>query len=274
MKDVASQELPVEVKRQMQAGKALQLELARLSAEAMAEPLATPQVVDFTNEVDYVQHTTGRWRDPGIRPISPEGYVLNKQQIYRRMRRARAKYLEKMEIGQAEKATYYKKPIADWDAEELARGRPRNAAGNFKGPKPAWVSAEIHEEAMDRFKSIVRTGMRVASIDAIEFMQQMLNDDSTDNRGRPLIPASTKLQAAQFLVEHLVGKPTQRIESDVSVKLQAIMASVMVNPGDQATGNYMPAHLPGFTMELAAAMSDEEEGGGDDGEFETIYEEQ
>lgn len=238
----------------------------------MAEPLATPQVVDFTNEVDYVQHTTGRWRDPGIRPISPDGYVLNKQQIYRRMKRARAKYLEKMEIGQVEQAAYYKKPLVDWDAEELARGRPRNAAGNFKGPKPAWVSAEIHEEAMDRFKSIVRTGMRVASIDAIEFMQSMLNDESTDNRGRPLIPASTKLQAAQFLVEHLVGKPTQRIESDVSVKLQAIMASVMVNPGDQATGNYMPAHLPGFTMELAAAMSGEEDGGGEDEEFNVVYE--
>jgi hypothetical protein len=249
--------LPVEVRRSQQAGKALQLELARLNAEATAEPLATPQVVDFTKTVDYVQHTTGRWNDPGIRPISPEGYVLNKQQIYRRMRRARKKFLEKMELSGAEQNALHKKPLADWDAEELARGRPRDAKGGFKGPKPAWVTAEMHEEAMDRFKSIVRTGMRVASIDAIEFMQRMINDEETDNRGRPLIPASTKLQAAQFLVEHLVGKPTQRVESDVSVKLQGLMAQVMVNPGEQATGNYMPAHFPGFTMELAAGMSDD-----------------
>lgn len=259
MKAVAHEELPVEARRMMQAGKALQLELARLHAEATADPQATPQVVDFTNIVDYVQHTTGRWNDPGARPISPEGYVLNKQQIYRRMKRAKAAFLAKMEIGQAEQAALHKKPIADWDAEELARGRPRDSKGGFKGPKPSWVTAEIHEEAMERFKSIVRTGVRVASIDAVEFMQRMINDEETDNRGRPLVPASTKLQAAQFLVEHLIGKPTQRVESDVSVKLQGLLGAVMVNPGEQATGSYMPAHFPGFTMELAAGQSDEDD---------------
>ena len=273
MKDVESNGLPVEVRRTQQAGKALQLELARLHAAATAEPQAHPAVVDFSETVDYVQHTTGRWMDPGVRPISPEGYVLNKQQIYRRMKRAREKYLEKMNIGQAEKQAYYKKPLADWDEEELARGRPRNAAGNFKGPKPAWVSAELHEEAMDRFKSVIRTGMRVASVDAINFMQKVLVDDSTDNRGRPLVPASTKLQAAMFLAEHLVGKPTQRIESDVSVKLQAILGTVMVNPGEQATGNYMPAHFPGMTMELMAGPSDDEEEEDDNFEFDVKYEE-
>lgn len=259
MKDVVSNGLPVEVRRTQQAGKALQLELARLNAEATAAPRATPQVVDFEKTVDYVQHTTGRWNDPGIRPISPEGYVLNKQQIYRRMKRARKKFLEKMEIGAAEKAALHRKPIADWDAEELARGRPRDARGGFKGPKPEWVTAEIHEEAMERFKSIVRTGVRVASIDAVEFMQRMINDEETDNRGRPLVPASTKLQAAQFLVEHLIGKPTQRVESDVSVKLQGLLGAVMVNPGEQATGQYMPAHFPGFTMELSVGQSDEDD---------------
>ena len=237
----------------------------------MEEPQATPAVVDFSGIVDYVQHTTGRWMDPAIRPISPEGYVLNKQQIYRRMKRARKNFLEKMDIGQAEKKAYYQKPLADWDAEELARGRPRNSKGNFKGAKPTWVTSEMHEEAMDRFKSIIRTGMRVASVDAIEFMQKMITDDETDNRGRPLVPASTKLQAAQFLVEHLVGKPTQRVESDVSVRLQGILAGVMVNPGDQATGNYMPAHMPGFTMELSTGPSDEPPED-DDHEFDTIYE--
>lgn len=239
----------------------------------MAEPQVHPRVVDFTNIDDYVQHTTGRWRDPGVRPISPEGYVLNKQQIYRRTKRAQKKFLEKMNLGAAEQATYYKKPIADWDEEELARGRPRDSKGGFRGPKPKWVTAEMHEEAMDRFKSVVRTGMRSATVDAIEFMKRMINDDSTDNRGRPLVPASTKLTAATFLVEHLVGKPTQRIESDVSVKLQAILAGVMVNPGDQATGNYMPAHLPGFTMELAAAVAGEDDIEDDDEfEFDVKYE--
>lgn len=270
MKELESNGLPVEVRRNQQAGKALQLELARLNAAAMAEPLATPVIVDFTGVKDIISHTTGRWRDIGIRPISPEGFVLNKQQIYRRMKRAKKKYLEKMAIGQAEKQAYYRKPLADWDEEELARGRPRNSQGNFKGPKPAWVTAEMHEEAMDRFKSTIRMGMRVASVDAIKFMQNILTDDETDNRGRPLVPASTKLQAAQFLVEHLVGKPTQRTESEVSVKLQGMLAGVMVNPEEEATG-FIPAHFPGFTMELMSAPGEEEREDEDvdiDAEFE------
>lgn len=258
MPDKVFSDLPLEAKKSRLAGKALQLELARLNAEGLAESNALPRVVDFTHTVDYVQHTTGRWQDPGVKPISPDGFQLNKQQIYRRMKRARDAFEKKMNISPAEAAIRYKKPLDEWDADELARGRPRNSKGKFSGPNPTWVTAEVHEEAMDRFKSIVKTGMRIATVDAIKVVQDILNDDSTDNRGRPLVAASTKLQAATFLIEHVAGKPTQRIENDVSIKLQAILGSVMVNPSELATGNYMPGHLPGLTMELAA-LADEDE---------------
>lgn len=220
--------------------------------------MAKIQTVDFSATEDYVQHATGRWRDEDAAPMSPEGYRLNKQQIYRRQKRAQDAFAKKMNLSEVEKEIKFRKPLSEWDAEELARGRPRNRDGSFRGPKPAYVSGEIYEEAMDRFKSIVKTGMRVATVDAIQVVQGILNDDSTDNRGRPLVAASTKLQAAQFLIEHVVGKPTQRVENDVSVKLQAILGSVMVNPSEMATGNYMVGHLPGLTMELAAAATEED----------------
>lgn len=261
---VKFEDLPVEVKRSRQAGKALQLELARLHETGLAAKNATPAIVDFAKTTDYIQHASGVWKDIGASPISPEGFQLNKQQIYRRMRRAREAYNKKINLSTAEKNIRYKKPLDEWDAQELARGRPRDARGGFSGPKPAWVSAEVHEEAMDRFKSIVRSGMRVAAVDAVELVQSLLNDDSTDNRGRPLVSAGTKLQAATFLIEHMVGKPTQRIESDVSVKLQGILATVMMNPTDMASGNYLPGHLPGITMELAALAVDE---GDDDDDY-------
>lgn len=247
------QELSPDQKRARLAGKALQLELSRLNEQALAEKTARILEVDFSKTEDYIQHATGRWRDEGPVPMSPEGYRLNKQQIYRRQKRAQDAYAKKMNLSDAEKEIKFRKPLSEWDAQELAHGRPRNSKGTFSGPKPAYVDGEIYEEAMDRFKSIIRTGMRVATVDAITVVQGILNDESTDNRGRPLVAASTKLAAAQFLIEHVVGKPTQRIESDVSVKLQAILGSVMVNPSELATGNYVAGHLPGLTMELAAA---------------------
>jgi hypothetical protein len=240
----------------------LQLELAALHESARAARNATPMVVDFSQEPDIVQHPSGRSRDPEIQRVSPEGFSLKGTQIRRRQRTARKRTGAIQSHFEAE--VLYKKPLEEWDAEELARGRPRAADGTFRGKRPDWISGEVHEESMDRFKSIVKTGMRVAAVDAIQVVQDILVNEDIDNRGKPLVAASTKLQAAQFLIEHVVGKPTQRIENDVSVKLQAILAGVMVNPGDMATGNYMPAHLPGITMELAAMGTDEEKGDDDE----------
>lgn len=238
-------------------GKKLQLELARLNEASLADPQATPRTIDFSHEVDStLQHPSGKFRDIGIRPLTPEGFALNKQQIYRRVKRAK-KHLDKLEqMGEAEKAIRYRKPLAEWDAEELAMGRPRDSKGKFTGPRPAWISGEIHEEAMERFTSVVKTGMRLATVDAIKVIGDIITDDSTDNRGRPLVAASTKLQAATFLIEHVVGKPTQRIENDVSVKLQGILGTVMVNPTEEG---YTPAHLPGITMQLAELAGEEDE---------------
>lgn len=248
-------ELPVEVKKARLSGKALQLELSRYHADGLAAKRATPAVLDFRQASDYLQHTTGRWMDIDPVPLTADGFRISKQQIYRRQKRARENYLKRMNMSEAENNIRFRKPIHEWDNQELARGRPRNKDGKFRGAAPEWVSAEIHEAAMDRFKSIVKTGMRVATVDAIDVVKRILNDDTTDNRGRPLTAASTKLQAAQFLLEHVVGKPTQRIESDVSVKLQAILGTIMVNPSD-APGGYTAGHFPGLTMELAALQDD------------------
>ena len=240
--------------------RALQLELHEYNEIGLAERNATPAILDFSQVSNVtLDKPSGNWQDPAAHGLSPDGYTLNPAQIRRRNARAARRYKQRMsKLSVQELEVMHRKPLEDWDAEELARGRPRSADGTFKGPKPTYITPEVHEEAMDRFKSIVKTGMRAATVDAIEVIKDILNDESTDNRGKPMVGAGTKLQAAQFLIEHVVGKPTQRVEQDVSVKLQAILAGVMVNPGEQATGNFMPAHLPGLTMELAsmAGMDD------------------
>lgn len=237
--------------------RALQSELVALSASALEDPLATPRVLDYHKVKDRFQHATGNWQDPNPSPISPDGFALNKQQIYRRRKRAIKKFVKATTLSEAEAAVLYNKPLREWDNEELARGRPRNKDGTFSGPPPQMVSAEVHEEAMERFTSIVRTGMRVATVDALKVLNNLLVDEELDNRGKPVVPAGTKADIAKFLVEHIIGKPTQRVESDVSIKLQGLMAAVMVNP-NEIDGGYFPGHLPGVTMELAELADPDE----------------
>lgn len=148
------------------------------------------------------------------------------------------------------------KPVEEWDLEELARGRPRNAIGTFAGAAPPFVTREVHEAAMNRFADMVKSDMSVQAIDALKVLNGLITSDEVDNRGRPLVGATTKLSAAQFLIEHIVGKPVQRQQTDISVKLQGILGHVMINPDMHNTKSYAVAHYPGVTMPIAE-LSDE-----------------
>lgn len=146
------------------------------------------------------------------------------------------------------------KPVEDWDLEELARGRPRDAKGRFRGAAPKYISREIHERSMERFKGAIKSKMQEHTVDALGTIHWILSNEDVDERGKPIIPAGAKLDAAKFLLEHTVGKPTQRVEADLSVKLQAILGTVMVNPAQALMDEaYTVGHLPGVTMPMATA---------------------
>jgi hypothetical protein len=239
---------------------------------------ATPHAVDFSNLADiyYVRDDRGLMRvvngqgyrlDMGGRSIkrtkyrepmknSPETGLIksNKQQRARLRRRVN----KGVKIADEAWNQLYK-PIEEWDMEELARGRPRNAAGNFIGPTPQYMTRELHERAMERFKSLIRNDMNAHSITALKTIQLVLESEEVDARGKPIVPASTKMDAAKFLLEHIVGKPTQPTTADISVKLQGILGTVMVNPMElQAQPQqYQMAHTG--SRELEAAIDDEDE---------------
>lgn len=171
---------------------------------------AKRKVIDFT-EAEVPKYKTGTER------------VMTPKQIRARARRAG-------KIHAAEMDKLYK-PIEEWDEEELARGRPRAKDGTFKGRAPQWITREMHEAAMTRFKGIVEGKMRGETVTALTLIHKILTDEEVDDKGRPLVAAGTKLDAAKFLIEHAVGKPTQRVETDISVRLQGLLAMATVGPG-------------------------------------------
>jgi hypothetical protein len=157
---------------------------------------------------------------PKFRNGTPKS--MNKKQIRARARRAQR-------ITERELDALYK-PMEEWDEEELARGRPRSADGSFRGAAPRWITRKMHEDAMAQFKGIVEGRMREETVTALQVMHNILDNNDIDEKGRPVVSASTKLEAAKFLLEHVVGRPTQRQEVDVSVRLQALLATATAGP--------------------------------------------
>jgi len=149
--------------------------------------------------------------------------------------------------------------VDEWDMEELAQGRPRNAIGTFAGSKPSYVTRAVHEAAMARFQEMVKSGMNVHTIRALSTLEELLESREVDDKGKPIVPPSTRAEIAKFLLEHIVGKPKQHIETDISVKLQGILGHVMVSPDSIQSDSLKLAHLPGVTMPMADARDDDDE---------------
>lgn len=238
-------------------------ELYEIAVERRMTHRATPQVLDFTNVVDHFQHASGNLGDPSIKPVTADGRQLSPKQIRARLRRKMKRSGTPTDLAEIDALYGHRKPIEEWDLEELAKGRPRAKNGTFQGARPTWIDARVHEEITKIFVEKIRNGMRDNTRIANDVIRTILENDEVDEKGRPIVPFGTKLDAAKFLLEHQVGKPTQRVEQDISVKLQGIMATVMANPSEVATG-YVPAHFPGVTMALASGQDqDEDDHGGE-----------
>ena len=223
---------------------------------------ASIATLNFSKVPSVRQHKSGRIRDRGdatdARPVNAEGKLLTPKQIRARARRAakRSRKNGKAIMSDLEFEALYK-PVEEWDLEELARGRPRDINGKFNGRKPGWITREVHERAMEMFIETTRADMGAMVPDALKALQWVIQHDEVDERGKLVVPAAAKNQAAMFMIEHFLGKPKQRMEADISVKLQGILAGVMVNPNEALApieqggmGGYELAHFPGQTIPM------------------------
>lgn len=159
------------------------------------------------------------------------------------------------------------KPIEEWDMEELAKGRPKDRNGRFSGRPPAVMPRQLHEEIVNRFAEIVKGEMRQHTVDAMKVLGQIIDSDERDENGKPIVAASVKLDATKFLIEHIIGKPKQRVETDISVKLQGLLANVMVspqNPNELVSSGTQFQVTQGY-IDAAAWDADDDDGGDRDG---------
>jgi hypothetical protein len=125
-------------------------------------------------------------------------------QIKIRLRRGSKHLDEDMEM--LHKATGRYKPLEEWDLEELARGMPRNKNGGFSGAAPTWITPAVAKEAKRRLTGHA-FGKLAKNLDwAVAVLENLLTSEDVDDNGRPLVDAKTKLAAATFIIEHIIGK--------------------------------------------------------------------
>lgn len=120
------------------------------------------------------------------------------------------------------------KPVAEWDLEELAFGKPRNRVGGFGGRTPSWVSADVQREAKKRLHThaLGKLGGHIEI--AIRTVLNLMISEETDEKGKPIVDARTKLAAAQFVIEHIIGKPTTVLEMDATDTVRQMFAAAIV----------------------------------------------
>lgn len=159
------------------------------------------------------------------RATDPSKLSTNPKQIRTRLRRRAANLAQDVELY----AKYgYKKPVHEWDLEELARGRVRDKNGKFTGRGPSWITPEIMKEAKRRLLAETY-GKLAGHIDqAVITMGKLLVSEETDDNGKPLVDAKTKFAAAAFIIEHTIGKPKAVIEIDATEETKSVLASAII----------------------------------------------
>jgi hypothetical protein len=143
----------------------------------------------------------------------------NKRAIDARVRRRHANMLEDLEVD-IEKM--YGKPVSEWDFQELQIGRPRDENGRLvrdTGPPPAWITPAIMAEAQKRLKLMTRDRMGHYAGVAIEVMVKLMQSSRSD---------LVKFNAAKYVLDQIIGMPTQRVEIDESMSPAEFMADFLI----------------------------------------------
>lgn len=151
-------------------------------------------------------------------PVTRGGRVKsnNPNAVRQRIRNAKGNLNEDIEA-------LYGKPLSEWDFQELQCGKPRNKDGKVsrKGKKPKWISPAMAQEAMRRLASMTSEEVGKYAGEAVATMVDLMQNANVE---------IVRFQAAQYVLNQIMGMPTIRTEGTVDVNVHAFLADVIRNP--------------------------------------------
>jgi hypothetical protein len=155
---------------------------------------------------------------------------MSREEKERHNARRRAKAKARRADVSAELEIIYQKPLEQWDDEEIARGRPRAQDGTFRGSRPSYLTPAIQAERQRRLRQLMADELGTFAADALRTIHAVMTDTSTDDFGKPVVPASVRLDAGKYLVDQFMGKATAKIDVHTSNALDEFLSGILVNP--------------------------------------------
>ncbi len=142
------------------------------------------------------------------------------------------------------------KPVSEWTLDELARGKPRDPiTGRWKTGMPTWITPRIQEEVRKRFREETFKGLSKYTMKALKVLGEMLDSEEVDHLGKPIVSARDKMDAAKFILEHIIGKPNNKIEvAPDSAKWREVLAESVGLP--DGSDDYNPGVIEGEFEEV------------------------
>jgi hypothetical protein len=126
-----------------------------------------------------------------------------------------------LEDMQEDAEVFYGKPISEWDFEELQHGKPRNRYGKLdnKGKTPSWMTPVLMAEAQRRLKQMTRDQLGHYAGAAIGVMAELMSRSRVD---------MVRFNAAKYILDQIIGMPTQRVEVEEGHSAAEFMADFLV----------------------------------------------
>lgn len=135
--------------------------------------------------------------------------------------RARKRHAHMSDELEEDIIQFYGKPVSEWDFEELQAGRTRDADGRISitGVVPTWITPAIMAEAQKRLKLMTRDRMGHYAGAAISVMAKLMESSRSD---------LVKFQAAKYILDQIIGMPTQRIDVNEGPSAAEFMADFLI----------------------------------------------
>lgn len=125
-----------------------------------------------------------------------------------------------------------------WDDEELRRGYRRDKNGIWSGRKPKVVPRAIHDELVRRTLDEAGKVLQDSLVDAVQLYRQVVRD--------PEAPLNLRLQAADKIVERVMGKAPVTIKAHVTADpWDNVLEGVVVEVSEVDRDKVLRPHLPG-----------------------------
>jgi len=104
--------------------------------------------------------------------------------------------------------------LTDLDDEELYRGILRNADGYIRGTPPKAIPWVMHKAAMDHIGQRLERTITASMPDIVQGLIDIATGGINDDTG---IAMDVRVKAQTYLMDRILGRPTERREMDVQV---------------------------------------------------------